>query len=165
MKRTLILISAIVALCAFSSCNKESDHQLEGLWGFISEEYEECTAAGEVVDRGKFTYNPDNPSSPRDEKIEFTWLRDNETGSEYSAKYCMWNMIDNVWEYLAGDASVSIQDGNRLFESYEGLTHEVGTISFKGDLFIVEGDEKHLSPLDGEGGGYRHFKQTFKRMN
>lgn len=166
MKKTLILLSAVIAICAFTSCNKEpkNEHPLEGVWAFMSEEIIYKDADGKIVDQYKHEYNPFNPSTNNDMKLEFTWVSEN----DYTAKLFRWNPEDKKWESSNRPFEVSIRDGNKLFSSagLSGEMAEAGTITFSGDMFILEGTRKKLSLSisDEDSGITEYLKETYKRM-
>ena len=166
MKKTIILLSAVIALCAFTSCNKEpkDEHPLAGVWAFMSEEVIYKDADGKIVDQHKYEYNPFNPSTNNDMKVEFTWV----SANDYSANSFEWNTVDKKWE-SSRPFEVSIRDGNKLFTTggLNGEMVEAGTITFSGDMFILEGTRKKLSiSLSEEDTGITEYlKETYKRMN
>ncbi len=163
MKKTLILLTALIALCAFSSCKKEpvNEHPLEGTWGFMSEEWVMKNSDGAITDQGKTDYNPFNPTNSDDMKLEFTWT----SGNDYSCESYSWHSEDKAWIMNGSVFKVSIKDGNKFYaERMGGDLYEVGTISISGDTFTIESTRSLLS-LDDTPSGSRYSKETYKRMN
>lgn len=168
MKKTLILLSAVIALCAFTSCNKEpkDEHPLEGVWGFMSYEVITKDADGKILNQEKTEYNPFNPSKPGEMKVEFTWV----SGNDYTTKSYWWNPSEKKWETEEREIAVSIRDGNRFFSAgINGELQETATITISGDTFILDGIRAKVSEgifdEDPTPGVSDYIKETYKRMN
>lgn len=162
MKKTLIILSALFALCAISSCKKEpvNEHPLEGVWGFISDEYVVKNADGTIIDQRKTDYNPFNPSKEGDMKVEFRWISNN----DYDTESFEWNPGSNSWISMGGVFKVSIKDGNKFYaERLGGEMEEVGTVTISGDTFVIESSRDMLS-IGGTPSGTMYSKETYKRM-
>ena len=163
MKRTLIILSTLIALCAVSSCKKEpvNEHPLEGTWGFMSEEYVLKNADGTIFDQGKKEYNPFNPTNSDDMKLEITWT----SGDDYSCESYSWHSEDGAWILNGSAFKVVIKNGNKFYaERMGGELYEVGTITITGDTFTVESTRNILSLLDETPSGTSYSKETYKRM-
>lgn len=169
MKKTLILLSAVIALCAITSCNKEpkNEHPLEGVWGFMSYEVIYKDADGKILNQEKTEYDPFNPSKPGEMKVEFTWV----SGNDYTAKTIWWNPVEKKWETEVRETTVSIRDGNRFFSTgINGELEEMANITISGDTFILDGIRvkqsiDSLFDEDAEPGVTEYIKETYKRMN
>lgn len=167
MKKTIILLSAVIALCAFTSCNKEpkDEHPLEGVWGFMSYEVIYKDADGKILNQEKTEYNPFNPSKPGEMKIEFTWV----SGNDYTAKTIWWNPMEKKWETEVRETTVSIRDGNRFFSTgINGELEEMANITISGDTFTLDGIRAKVSAgifdEDPTPGVTEYIKETYKRM-
>ena len=168
MKKTLILLSAVIALCAFTSCNKEpkNEHPLEGVWGFMSYEVTTKDADGTILKQEKTEFNPFNPSKPGDMKVEITWV----SGNDYTSTSFGWNHMDNKWDSDGRSIAISIRDGNKFFTSgLNGELQETATITISGDTFILDGIRAKVSEgifdEDPTPGVSDYIKETYKRMN
>ena len=168
MKKTLILLSAVIALCAFTSCNKETknEHPLEGVWGFMSYEVTTKDADGTILKQEKTEFNPFNPSKPGDMKVEITWV----SGNDYTSTSFGWNHMDNKWDSDGRSIAISIRDGNKFFTSgLNGELQETATITISGDTFILDGIRAKVSEgifdEDPTPGVSDYIKETYKRMN
>lgn len=168
MKKTLILLSAVIALCAITSCNKEpkNDHPLEGVWGFMSYEVISKNADGTIVNQHKYECNPFNPSSTNDMKIEITWV----SGNDYTATSFGWNPMEKKWESDERAIAISIRDGNKFFTSgLNGEMQQTATITISGDTFVLDGIRAKISEGiigdDTDPGITDYITETYKRMN
>ena len=168
MKKTIILLSAVIALCAFTSCNKEpkNEHPLEGVWGFMSYEVTTKDADGTILKQEKTEFNPFNPSNPGDMKVEITWV----SGNDYTSTSFGWNLMDNKWDSDGRSIAISIRDGNKFFTTgLNGELQETATITISGDTFILDGIRAKVSAgiidEDPTPGVTDYIKETYKRMN
>ena len=168
MKKTLILLSAVIALCAITSCNKEpkNEHPLEGVWGFMSYEVIYKDSDGKILNQEKTEYDPFNPSKPGEMKVEFTWV----SGNDYTAKTIWWNPMEKKWETEVRETTVSIRDGNRFFSTgINGELEEMANITISGDTFVLEGIRAKISEGiigdDTDPGITDYITETYKRMN
>ncbi|MBO4557125.1 MAG: hypothetical protein J5693_00785 [Bacteroidales bacterium] len=162
MKKTIIILTAIIALFAVSSCKKEpvNEHPLEGVWGFMSSETIVKNADGTILHQDKYDYNPFNPTNSADMKIVITSIGEN----NYSATSYSWGSDENNWRVQGPATKITIKDGNKFYaERVGGEMEEVGTISFSGDTFSIEGKRDILS-IDGTPSGTRYMKEVYKRM-
>lgn len=168
MKKTLIILSALFALCAISSCKKEpvNEHPLEGVWGFMSFEVTTKDADGTILKQEKTEYDPFNPSKPGEMKVEITWV----SGNDYTSTSFGWNPMDNKWDSDGRSIAISIRDGNKFFTTgLNGELQETATITISGDTFILDGIRAKVSEgifdEDPTPGVSDYIKETYKRMN
>ena len=160
MKKTLILLFAVIVLCSLSSCQKEAKHPLEGVWGFMSEENITKDINGKIIDQHKYEYNPFNPTNSSDMKVEFKWISDN----DYNATSFAWAPESKSWKEMGRTFKVSIQNGNRfLTERMNGEMFDTGTITISGDSFTIEMVSNILSGLGDEPAGTHLSIETYKR--
>ena len=162
MKKALILFTAVIALCTVASCKKEPviEHPLNGTWGLVyMESSVSYTDPALQPHSDKYECDPFHPSTRNDCKIVCNWT----SGDEYETTGYLWDTDKNEW-HAQIKYTISIVDGNKLFQTIDGRTNEVGTITFQKDMMTLVGTSQARELDSGEVYSTMTFKETFKKM-
>ena len=162
MKKALILITAVIALCAVSSCKKEpvNEHPLEGVWGLTYMESSATHADPAMQSHStKQEYDPFHPTTGNDCKLVCKW----KSGDEYDTTPYQWDVENNTWKDTGIRYSLAI-DGNKLLQTMDGTTRETGTISLQTDAFTIVSTYQSIDINSGEILSTITVKETFKKM-
>ena len=161
MKKTLILLTAVIALCAISSCKKEpvNEHPLEGVWGLTHMETSVTYTEPALQPHSEnYDCDPFHPTSERDCKLVCKWI----SGNDYETTTYLWDTSNNDWRPQV--KFISTVDGNKLLQTIEGRTEAVGTITFQNDMMTVSGTSQIMKLGSDEVYSTTTFNETFKKM-
>ena len=151
MKRLLLSLSLLATIFFMASCTGGGGTAgMVGSWGLSYFEWQEYLD-GELYDEDSYEYNPTNPSSDDDMKLEISHV----DGNDYLFKSYEWSPRNNDWKQIAS-FTMTIEGGK--------ATYDGETITFKtsGNTLTITTEE---TDIDEDGSWVYRTKNVYKRLS
>ncbi|MBO7584698.1 MAG: hypothetical protein J6T09_03415 [Bacteroidales bacterium] len=150
MKKIFLTLSLVATVCLLASCSGGGISNIVGTWGLTQYSWEEYLN-GELMDSESATFDPANPQSDYDMKLDISHI----DGNDYLFTSYEWNPKKSDWKQITS-LTVTIENNKA---TYEG---ETVTFNVSGNTLTITSE---ATEEDEDGTWVYRDKNVYKRLS